>query len=156
MEYNIKIPDDFFSVFKFLQEEKLGIAAINTGLRGFKSKIVFGWHLSLMLHFDNVKEDGLPNDSDHKKVEIFEDELSDLLNPEKRKPNGVFLGRITWNRTAELIWRIHDPEGANNIVQDVLRKKLYPFPFDYRMDPDADWNLASWHLEEREYELNKN
>jgi len=156
MEYKVVIPDEFFSVFKFIQEDNLGVAAINTALRGFENKVVFGWHLSVMLHFDNVRKNGLPNENDHKKVEDFENSLGNLLNPDSEKPNAVFLGRITWNRTAELIWRVHNPEEANNIVQKILKEKLYPFPFDYRMDPDPDWTLAEWHLKVREYEKSDN
>ena len=156
MEYKVIIPDDFFSVFKFIQEDSLGVAAINTALRGLEHKVVFGWHLSVMLHFDNVRKNGLPNEKDHKKIENFENELGRLINLDSEKPNGVFLGRITWNKTAELIWRVHNPKETNKIIQRILKEKLYPFPFDYRIDPDANWNLAEWHLKLREYEINDN
>lgn len=156
MDYKVVIPKSFFSVFQFVQEGDLGVAAINTALRGFKHRLVFGWHFSIMLHFENVKKNGMPIDADHKRTEQFEDELADLLNHNLEKPNAIFLGRITWNSTAELIWRVHDADDANNIVQRVLSEKAYPFPFDYRIDPDVEWNLTEWHLKPREYEIDDN
>lgn len=156
MEYKVVIPENFFSVFKFVQEDYLGVAAINTALRGFRFKSVFGWHLSIMLHFDKVTESRMPYKVDHEKTEEFEDRLAELLNNNIKKPNAIFLGRITWNSTAELIWRIHDAAAANDIVQCVLEKKLYPFPFDYRIDPDVEWDLSKWHLKVREYEIDDN
>ena len=156
MEYKVVIPNDFFTVFKFMQEDRLGVAAINTALRELEYKVVFGWHLSIMLHFDKVRKNGLPNETSHKKVEKFESQLSKWLNPILKKPNALFLGRVTWNKTAELIWRVHNPEETNKVIQNTLQEKLYPFPFDYRIDPDTDWNLAEWHLKEREYEIDDN
>ncbi len=156
MEYRVQIPDEFFSIFKFIQGDRLGVAAINTALRGFEKKNVFGWHLSIMLHFNEVKENGLPYIIDHKKVENFESQLGLRLNSDRQKPNALFLGRITWNKSAELIWRIHNAEETNTLIQEILKDKSYPFPFDYRIDPDIDWNLAEWHLKIREYEIDSN
>jgi hypothetical protein len=57
--------------------------------------------------------------------------------------NALFLARVTHD---ELIWRIHEPEAANAIVQKILRTKDHPRAIDYRMEEDPQWQKASWFL----------
>lgn len=156
MEYKVTIPEEFFTVFKFIQNKHKGVAAINTALRGFEPRAVFGWHLSIMIHFNAEKNDGMPSKVEHEKIEHFEEKVGNLINENANKPNGLFLGRITWNNSAELIWRVHNADEANKTVQHIVSKQLSPFYFDYRIDPDENWALTEWHLKTREYNLNEN
>ncbi|MEM6297462.1 MAG: DUF695 domain-containing protein [Bacteroidota bacterium] len=147
MEYRIKIPEPQYTVIRFIQDGHKGVASFNIALRDLSHKLVFGWHLSIMVHIDNVKTDnGMPSQADNAEIEKYEDWLDEKLNPDQVKPNALFLSRVTWNSTIELIWRIHNPEEVNDFLQEVLQERNYPFPFDYRIDPDGDWELADWHL----------
>ena len=58
----------------------------------------------------------------------------------------MFLARVTHDGHRELIWRVRNPESANDIVQGILRAKDYPREFDYRMEEDPEWEKASWYL----------
>jgi hypothetical protein len=58
----------------------------------------------------------------------------------------LFLARITWNKTRELIWRVYDHEISNNFLREIITAKSSPRQFDCRIDPDNNWELATWHL----------
>jgi hypothetical protein len=128
-----------------------GIAFVNTALRDFEGKEVFSWHLSVMIQFKDLIENGMPSKKERKVVEKFEDKLNKLIKgKDKKKPNALFLSRITWKSTRELIWRVFDPEVADKVLKMIIEKKRYPRPFDYRMEDDDDWKLAEWHLKEHD------
>ena len=80
----------------------------------------------------------------------FEDFLDEKIKgSEKEKPNALFLARITWNGTRQLIWRVYDPESTNNFLTDLITRKDYPREFDYQIKDDEDWKLTTWYLEEK-------
>ena len=148
-EYKVIIPDEYFQVLEFIQEEMPGIAVINSNLKNFEPKEVFSWHCSIMIHFENLIDNGMPSLEDKNLVEEFEDWLDiEIKGESKKKPNALFLGRITWNGTRELIWRIFNPEITNELLQGIIENNDNNIlPFDYRIDPDKHWKLAKWHLD---------
>jgi hypothetical protein len=152
-DFRVVIPDESFSIIEFRQQELPGVALINTALRGFEPKVVFAWHLSIMLQLDELIENGMPSPREREIVDDFGDRLDAAIKgDEPDKPNSLFLGQITWNDTRELLWRIFDPEAVNAFLQSILNADadLRPRPMDYRMDHDPEWKLAEWHLRERD------
>ncbi len=146
-EYRVIIPEEKHSIIEFNQEELPGVAVVNVALRHFEPKEVFGWHLSIMINFEDLIDNGMPSQQERSLIDPVEDRLDSMLKGlDKTKPNALFLARITWNATRELIWRIYDPEFANRVMQEVIDTKDYPRPFDYRLEQDIDWKLAKWHL----------
>lgn len=146
-EFRVIIPEEEYQIIEFKQKGFLGIGVINLSLVKFEPKEVFSWHCSIMIDFENFIENGMPTNEDVLKVEKFEDYLDENIKGEnKEKPNALFLGRITWNKTRELIWRVFDPELTNEFLNKIIEEKNYPFQFDYRIDDDEEWKLADWHL----------
>ncbi|KXX69328.1 DUF695 domain-containing protein [Flammeovirga sp. SJP92] len=147
-EFRVIIPEENYAILEFKQDELPGIAVINKSLKEFEPKEVFSWHCSIMLQFKNLIENGMPHESDRSKAEEFEDWLDEEIKGEsKEKPNALFLGRITWNATRELIWRVYDPEKTNELLNTLIETKEYDLPFDYRIESDNEWKLAKWHLD---------
>ena len=147
-EFRVVIPDEKYTVLEFLQKGFPGVALINRALRTFEPKVVFGWHLSLIIDFENVIENDMPSQQERDVMDEFEERFSSLLKgPDSEKPNALFLARITWNKTRELIWRVYQPEAANKLLETVIEQNQYSRPFDYRLEYDKDWKLAEWHLE---------
>lgn len=146
-EFKVIIPEEHFQILEFKQDELPGIAVINKSLSNFEPKEVFSWHCSIMLHFRNIIENGMPSTLDRTKAEEFEDWLNkEVKGQNEDKPNALFLGRITWNKTREIIWRVYEPAIVNKTLSDIIEKEDYELPFDYRIDPDEEWKLAKWHL----------
>ena len=146
-DYRVVIPEEQFQLITFLQDNLPGVAALNGGLIGFEPKIVFQWHLSLMIHFEDLIERGMPSVAERELVDPWQEELeAALTTPIDEKVNAIFLARITWNATRELVYRVYDPEPSNTLLQGMIASKNHPRPFDFRIDPDPEWKLAEWHL----------
>lgn len=146
-DYKVLIPDEFYSLLNFEQDDLPGVAVVNTALREFEPKIVFAWHLSIMIDLDDLINNGMPSKSEVKVIDKYGDYLdNEIKGPNKEKPNALFLARITWNKTRELIWRVYYPEISNSFLQEIITANSSSRQFDYRIDPDNKWELAKWHL----------
>jgi hypothetical protein len=145
-DYKVIIPEEKHSLIDFRQDALPGVAVVNSALRTFESRIVFSWHLSLMITFDDLIDNGMPSRSERDVVDPFFNKVDLDIKGDIIKPNGLFLARITWNATRELIWRIFDPEIANNYLTRIIESNTSPRQFEYRIDNDPDWKLCKWHL----------
>jgi hypothetical protein len=147
-EYTVHIPQEKYRGILFKQEGKKGNALINISLIEFEPKLVFRWHFSIMIELDNCDEDGFPTILEIEKIDQMKERIdANLISRDISKPNGLFLAKIFWNRTCELIWRIYEPEILDKFLKDIIADKTYSNDFDYRIDDDIDWDLAKWHLE---------
>lgn len=146
-EFKVLIPEEEYQIIEFRQENLPGIGVVNLSLIEFEPKEVFSWHCSIMINFENFIENGMPTNNDVLIAEKFEDFLSEnIKGADKEKPNALFLARITWNETRELIWRVYNAKKVNEFLEKIIAEKKHPFQFDYRIDNDEEWKLAEWHL----------
>lgn len=146
-DFKVIIPDESYSLLNFRQDDLPGVAVVNTALKEFEPKIVFAWHLSIMIDLEDLIDNGMPSKSEVEVIDNYGDYLdNEIKGKNKEKPNALFLARITWNKTRELIWRVYDPEISNNFLQEIIAANSSPRQFDYRIDPDDNWELAKWHL----------
>jgi hypothetical protein len=146
-EYHVTIPEERSCIVDFRQESLPGVANINGALREFEPKIVFAWHLSVMLQLKDLVENGMRSKAEQKVVDNFGDVLDAIFKNAVEQPNALFLARITWNATRELIYRVHEPEPINTYLTNMIEANTSPRPFDYRMEHDPEWKLAQWHLD---------
>ncbi len=146
-DFKVIIPDEFYSLLNFKQDDLPGVAVVNTALKEFEPKILFAWHLSIMIDLEDLIDNGMPSKSEVEVIDNYGDYLdNEIKGKNKEKPNALFLARITCNKTRELIWRVYDPEISNNFLQEIIAANSSPRQFDYRIDPDDNWELAKWHL----------
>jgi hypothetical protein len=146
-EYRVIIPEEAFSVIEFRQNNLPGIGVINSSLVAFEPKAVFAWHLSIMIQFKGLIENGMPSQAERDVVDPFGDEIvRRIKGSDPTKPNALLLGRITWNATREILFRVYDPEEANKYLTTLVEGNCCR-PLDYRMEADEEWKLAKWHLD---------
>ena len=145
-EYHVTIPEEQSCIVDFRQESLPGVANINSALREFEPKIVFAWHLSVMLQLKYLVENGMPSKAEQKVADNFGDMLDGAFKGAVEQPNALFLDRITWNATRELIYRVHEPEPISTYLTEMIEANTSPPSFDYRMEHDPEWKLAQWHL----------
>ncbi|MGJ1435123.1 DUF695 domain-containing protein [Sphingobacterium siyangense] len=146
-EFKVIIPDESYSLLNFRQDDLPGVAVVNTALKEFEPKIVFSWHLSIMIDLYDLIDNGMPSKSEVEVIDNYGDYLdNEIKGKNKKRPNALFLARITWNKTRELIWRVYDPEVSNSFLQEIITSNSSPRQFEYRIDPDDNWELAKWHL----------
>jgi hypothetical protein len=147
-EFRVIIPEENYTIITFNRENLPAIMVINSSLLKFEPKEVFDWHLSLTIDFETEIENGMPAQSETDVTLPFEKYIDEQLKGDDTdKPNALFFGRITWNGTRELIYKIHNPEIANETLQKIIDDKTYPREFDYVMKFDKDWKLHKKHLE---------
>lgn len=124
-----------------------GVAFLNFALRSFEPKVVFGWHCSIMVECDLLADQGMPTRAEQGVLQGFQDRLAPhIAGANPKKPNALYLGRITWNGTRELLYRVWQPEPVHEFLQGLIETENHPRHFDYRLDPDPEWKLAAWHL----------
>src|SRR5665647_1211920 len=145
--YEVIIPGKKYQIVEFIQDDLPGVAAINVAVKTFEPKIVFSWHLSIMFDLNEIVKNRMPSKVEQSVIDQYGEFLDDKIKGiTKAKPNALFLARITWNKTRELIWRIYESELVNTFLQQVISEESSPRPFDYRMEQDNEWKLAEWHL----------
>ncbi|MDR0322169.1 MAG: DUF695 domain-containing protein [Treponema sp.] len=148
-ELKVVIPKEEYSIFEFSRENLPAIMVMNNSLSDFKPKDAFPWHLSIIIQFDTLIDNGMPAQSETDLSIPFEENIDvQLKGTDENKPNALFLARKTWNGIRELIYRVHDPEMANNVLQNIIENKTYSKEFEYNMELDKKWELNKWHLEQ--------
>ena len=147
-EFRVIIPEERYQIVKFRQDSLPGVMVLNRSLNKFEPKEVFEWHLSIMIMLQDLIENGMPSASEREILDPYGDYLDAVVKGDDLdKPNALFLARITWNKTRELIYRIHDPKPTAGFLEAHITEKAYPRKFDYRVDHDPEWKLTAWHLD---------
>lgn len=143
-QYRIVIPDEVFALMEWQKEGLPAIGVINQSLASFEPRLVFPWHLSIIVEFAAQAANGMPTSEERETVDQFGDELNQNL---KVNGNALFLARITWNGTRQFLYRVHNPEIANGFLMDLIDNNQEIRPFEFRMEPDHGWNMAKWYLQ---------
>ena len=146
-EVRIVLPEEAYTILKWEQDGLPCIGALNSNLRNFGHKEIFAWHLSVIIDFEQLADNGMPSEQEREVVEPFCDQLEEEI---KAGGNALFLVRETWNKTRRLVWRVYDPEIANNYLQGIVAHKRHPREFDWRMSHDTSWEQAEWYFEQLE------
>ncbi len=147
-EYHVVIPEERFTLIRSSKKELPAVISVNSALYGFEPKIIFRWHLSILFTLKDQIGNGMPTKEETDLLYAYEDQLSATLRgPRAEKPNALFLATITWNGTREVLYRVYDPEPANDALQQICRENSTPRGFDFTMEPDPEWKSAEWLLE---------
>jgi hypothetical protein len=145
-EHHVVLPDDSGCIVRFQQEGLTGIANIRLSLREFEPKIIFPWHLSLVVELQDLADNGMPSTAEQKVSDEFGEVLEAAFIGDPQHPNALFLARITWNGTRELVYRVYEPEPIDGYLRGLIDSNSSPRPFDYRMEHDPEWKRSEWHL----------
>ena len=149
-EFEVLIPDEAFQTLNFDQENFPGVAVVNINLATFEPKEVFGWNCSVILECEDTMDNGMPSKEESLIIDAFGDFLDDNIKGEdKEQPNALFLARVTWKNTRQLIWRVFDLENVETYFADLTKKGTHKRSFDYSIDYDATWELTEWYLKDR-------
>lgn len=144
-EIGVVLPAERYCILEWQAEGLPCVAVLNTALKDFEPKKIFSWHLSLIIDFEDLLENGMPSQHERDIVDPFCDKLDEEI---KAGGNAVFLVRETWNKTRRLVWRVYDPEIAQAHLQFIIEHKNHPRQFDYRMEQDLNWEQAKWYFEQ--------
>lgn len=139
----VTLPKEEYTTLEYSQNNQVGMATINTALRHFEHKLVFPWHLSVVILCAEKNQDMIPTKAENDLLLAFEDTLRQAI---QANGNAVFLASITKNGYRELIWRVHQPEAANDYLHDLIETENHPRPFDFTLEADEGWFKTEWHF----------
>lgn len=79
-----------------------------------------------------------------------------IATPLQATHNAIFLARITARNQRVLLYRVHDPEAANDVLQILSTEDTPLREWEYEMEHDATWELAKpeLHLLEQDPRFN--
>lgn len=146
-EFQVNIPEEDYSILQYTREGLPGIAVVNKALCDFEPKDIFAWHLSVIIDFEDLTEQGMPSRAEQTVVDPFCEQVDELVKGAPGMPNALFLARMTWNSTRQMVWRVYNPEIAYKVLQELIDSSNYPRQFDFRMEEDPEWKFAKWHLD---------
>lgn len=142
-EKGVKIPEEQFAVVESSADDKPAIIVVNTSLRKFKHKKLYGWTCSLVIEYKDTAMNGMPTTDESIFVYDYIEKLDKTIKGDSSNPNAVFLARITWNGTCEVIWQVKDPKKVHEYLGGIINSKTYPRELDYRIEFDKKWKKVS-------------
>ncbi len=140
---NVKIPEEKFAVVESSADGKPAIIVVNTGLRKFKHKELYGWTCSLVIKFKDTAMNGMPTTDESNYVYNYIEGLDRIIKGDAPEPNALYLARITWNGTCEVIWQVKDPKVVHEYLGSIIKTETYPRELDYRIEHDEKWEKVS-------------
>lgn len=143
-ERRVVIPDEVFSILEWVEDDLPAICVVNQSLAGFEPKIVFAWHLSIIIECAELADNGMPTPDETETLDRIGEHLDKHI---KADGNALFLARITWNDTRQLLYRVYDPDVTNAFLMNIIDSDSSPRPFDFRMDNDQSWEYAKHYLQ---------
>ena len=144
----VEIPEDHYALVESSVDDLPAVIVVNTALRDFKAKDVFGWSCSLIIDYKELAQNGMPTHEESELVYEYFEKLDSAIRGDVNHPNALFLARITWNGTLEAIWQVNDPEIVHKYLQNIIAEKSYPREMDYRIEYDAKWENVSYYTQD--------
>lgn len=142
-EVRIVLPEESYTLMEWQQDGLPCVGMLNSGLQDFAHKNIFSWHLSLIIDFEDLIDNGMPSDEEREIVDPFCERLDNEI---KAGGNALFFARETWNKTRRLAWWVYDPEIAHQHLQYIVDYHQHPRPFDWHMEQDLEWKQAQWYF----------
>lgn len=138
--------DNNWTLFDAKRDGLPEVLIVNDALRGFEPKEIFPWHLSIIIIAVGLAERGMPDPEEQEILYAIGDELEQALvaaPTELGARNVLYFARSTWNGQRELLFRVHDPEIANQVLQSEIASRNWVRDWDFRMEEDFTWALTA-------------
>ncbi len=149
----IKLPSDDYSIIEFSQDEKPGMMTVNSALKDFDSKHPFAWHLSVLVLLGETIKDNMPSQVEQQAMVDFEKKLDKVI---RQDGNALYLATITQDGHCEMIWRVYNPEIANDYLHELIESEDHSRPFEFTLEQDITWAKAKFPLESLDGEYIEN
>lgn len=91
-EVRIVLPEESYTLMEWKADDLPCIGVLNSALKDFEHKEIFGWHLSIIIDFNELIENGMPSEEEGRIVDPFCDKLDEEI---KAGGNALFLARET-------------------------------------------------------------
>ena len=136
-------PEPHYTLFNTSIGDDPAVVVVNSALRFFEDRPAFPWHLRISVDCKSLGANGMPTSEESDALYRLEDSISEPLQATK---NAIFLARITARGERVLLYRVHDPEEANETLQTLITTPSPLREWDYNMAHDLEWDLAKPEL----------
>ncbi len=133
---------DSFTIFSIEDNSLPAVGLVNNQLVSNADWASFPWNCSVVVRCKDVNAAGLPTDAEASVLNCFEDSLNARIVADKSVPNALFFGRVNWNSTRELIWKVKNPEPVAAFLQSVIDDKDAIREIDFKMEYDKEWEMT--------------
>ncbi len=147
-EVKIVLPDDSYSIVECELEGKPSIIVVNSGLKGFKNRDVFGWTCTLMIEFKDLADNGMPTHEESDIVLDYVEKLDSAIKGNPDHPNALFVARETCDGQMQVYWQVNEPKLVHEYLQSIIQEKTYPREMEYRIEYDGEWKKVEWFLQD--------
>ena len=148
-EVSVAIPEEVFSVVESMSEDnKPAVAVVNTSLRDFKDRDVFGWTCNLTIEYKDLDNNGMPTSEEYNLVVNWVTQLDSVIKGDPEHPNALFLARESFDGMMDVYWQVYDPEPVHQYLQSIIQGKKYLRELDYRIEQDVQWKKVEWFLQD--------
>lgn len=138
------VPDPCYSLFETSNGGDPAIVVVNSTLLTFTGRDAFPWHLRVGIHCKLQGANGMPTHEEMEAVSRLEEEITPAIETDQ---NAIFLARITARGERVLLYRVHDPERANETLQLLISNSDGQREWEYQMEHDLGWILAKPELD---------
>ena len=146
---NVWFPEESYcSVEAQTKEGNPVVIVIQDSLKKFEFKDIFCWNLSIVFYLNDVGNNGMSNGNEISIILDYCESLEKIFNDNPEKPNALFLFRETYDGVCHVVWRVHDADKVDAILQKVIEENKQPREFDYVMKYDEEWKLVEWYLQD--------
>ena len=133
---------DNFCVLNIEGDSLPAVGMFNVRLARFADWALYPWNCSVVVRCKEVNDAGLPTDSEASVLNSFEDSLDARIVADKSHPNALYFGRLNWNSTRELIWKVKDPKPVAAFLQSVIDYKNAVREIDFKIEYDKEWEMT--------------
>jgi hypothetical protein len=147
------IPKPHYSLINTSRGDDPAVVVVNTSLRAFEQSTLFAWHLKITVECLHITESGMPTADELPILETMEDRVTALL---QANDNAAFFARVTCRGVRELVYRVQEPDRANELLQSLVDEESSGREWDFHMEFDPGWMLAQPELKlpERDPRIN--
>ncbi|HCR34526.1 MAG TPA: hypothetical protein DIV57_14300 [Stenotrophomonas sp.] len=137
-------PAPFYTLINTGLGEDPAVVVVNTALRSYAGRDAIPWHLRIGIACRGLGDNGTPTPEELEVVTCLEGLLESSIGADG---NAVFLARITARGERVLLYRVDDPEQANDRLQQLLAAPVQLREWEFQMEYDRDWTLAQPELD---------
>ena len=137
------VPEPYYTLINTSIGDDPAVVVVNSALRAFDDRQAFPWHLRISIDCKLLGANGMPTAAEGDVLHRLEDRI---FRPLQASQNAIFLARVTARGERVLLYRVHDPEAANEVLQALISAPSQLREWDYQMEHDSGWDLAQPEL----------
>ena len=146
-------PKSYYTLIETSRGPDPAIVVVNSSLRTFAGRNRFLWHLRIEISCRLIGQNVMPAAEESETLYVIEKKMETRL---ARNNNAIFVSRVTCRGSRELSFRVHNPQLANDSLQELLDAPTQSRDWNYRMERDPEWVLSAPELTLLEKGMNVN